>query len=88
MTATKSELQSTLMDKMKKQTVATRHRLEKLGGKPSRSLLSPAASMGYMERLLHWTSETPFFKEEVNDWRLFWAWLKKFKNADPTNKGQ
>ena len=83
-----SSLHPSLVTKLAKQANAIHQRLENLGGIPSRYLLLPDSSLGCRELLSHWASESQYFKEELIDWRLFWAWRKKFRNADLSNMGQ
>ena len=65
------QLQSQLEAKFRKQTHAAFNAIQKLGGRPSHTIIPPEKSEDCLHRILYWTSETSKYKEELLDWKLF-----------------
>ena len=68
------ELQPTLEMKLRKQTHATFNAILKLGGRPSHIVSRPGPHLDHSHRLLHWSSETSKYTNELLGWRKFLKW--------------
>lgn len=77
-----------LVEKMKKQAITTYQKLKDLGGDPVRPLLTPASSVECTKILLHWASETMFFKDKLESWKMFLAWRERKPIGDTSSRKQ
>ena len=71
------ELRLELEAKLRKQTHVTCKAILKLGGRPSNTVSPPDKSMDDLQRLLHWSSETSKYMEELLDWKTFLEWRRR-----------
>lgn len=76
------ELQTKLEAKFEKQTHAAFSAIQKLGGRPSHDISPPDESMDDLLRLLHWSSETSKYMEELLDWKKFLKWRRRNLGED------
>ena len=83
------KLHSTLEAKFRKQAHAAFSAIEKLGGRPSHAVSPPVQSMGYLHRLLYWSSETSKYMEELLSWKMFleWRWREQGEKS-PVPRGE
>ena len=70
------ECQSSLEMKFIRQTFAAFSVIQKLGGRPSHAVVFPDDSMDIFNRILHWSSETSKYKEELLQWKHFLKWQR------------
>ena len=70
------ESQSSLELKFSRQTFAAFSVIHKLGGRPSHAVSLPDSSMDIFNRILHWSSETSKFMEELLHWKHFLKWQR------------
>lgn len=71
------ELHLVLEARFKKQTYATFSAIQILGGQPGHAVSPPDDSMDNFHRILHWSSETAIYKEELSDWKKFLQWRRR-----------
>ena len=70
------EVQSSLEMKFSRQTFAAFSIIQKLGGRPSHAVVLPDDSMDIFNRILHWSSETSKYMEELLHWKHFLKWQR------------
>ena len=70
------ETQSSLELKFSRQAFAVFSVIQKLGGRPSHAVILPDDSMDIFDRILHWSSETSKFMEELLHWKHFLKWQR------------
>ena len=70
------ETQSSLELKFSRQAFAAFSVIQKLGGRPSHAVILPDDSMDIFNRMLHWSSETSKFMEELLHWKHFLKWQR------------
>ena len=68
------ELLPKLEAKLRKQTHAVFNEIQKLGGRPTHAVSPPDESIDDLHKLLHWSSETSKYTEELLDWKRFLKW--------------
>ena len=68
------DIQSSLEMKFSRQTFAAFSVIQKLGGRPSHAVVEPDDSMDLFNRILHWSSESSKYMEELLHWKHFLKW--------------
>ena len=77
------EFQSSLDMKFSRQTFAAFSTIQKLGGRPSHAVVLPDDSMDIFNRILHWSSETSKYMEELLHWKHFLEWQRGGPDEKP-----
>ena len=72
-----------LEKKMAKQANGVYQELKRLEARPILPVQSPSITVPYVQRLLHWNSETSRLLNERRQWKIFLRWRKTRVNASP-----